>query len=121
MTHERDFVITDATVRAWADLSGDHNRLHVDPEFAATTPYGRCIAHGPILATLLSEWTAGVAGDAWADGGEISFRFKAPVFHPATISARMELTPAAGGRTEMAVTCTDQDGRTVMTATGSWA
>jgi acyl dehydratase len=30
----------------FAELSGDHNPIHVDPEFAKGTPFRRCIAHG---------------------------------------------------------------------------
>lgn len=38
--------VTESDVLAFADLSGDHNPLHVDAEFAKSTPFGRQIAHG---------------------------------------------------------------------------
>ncbi len=41
-------------VRAFADLSGDHNALHVDTEFAARTEFERPVVHGFLHASLLS-------------------------------------------------------------------
>ncbi len=39
-------IVTAEDVADFADLTGDQDRLHVDPDFAATTPFGRPIAHG---------------------------------------------------------------------------
>ena len=41
-----DRQITDDLVRAFAELSGDHNPIHLDEEFAKRTRFGRRIAHG---------------------------------------------------------------------------
>jgi len=38
--------VTSADIRQFADLTGDHNPIHVNEEYAATTPFGRTIAHG---------------------------------------------------------------------------
>jgi 3-hydroxybutyryl-CoA dehydratase len=106
------FEIDAELVRAWAELSGDHNRLHIDPEFAATTRYGRCIAHGPILASMVGELLAEHAGAARS---AVSYRFVAPVYVPSTVTA--SITPGPGGAE---VECQDQDGTTVLTARASW-
>lgn len=41
-------------VQAFADLSGDHNALHLDEEFAARTEFERPVVHGFLHASLLS-------------------------------------------------------------------
>jgi acyl dehydratase len=38
--------MTQGEVDRFADLTGDHNFIHVDPERAAQTPFGGTIAHG---------------------------------------------------------------------------
>lgn len=37
----------------FANLSGDHNPIHVDPEFSTRTRFGRTVAHGLLLNTVL--------------------------------------------------------------------
>ena len=40
--------ITQAMIDAYAAIAGDFNPVHVDPVFAAATPFGQTIAHGCI-------------------------------------------------------------------------
>jgi 3-hydroxybutyryl-CoA dehydratase len=117
-TFDEVFDITEEMVKTWADFSGDRNRLHVDPVFAATTPYGRCIAHGPILASLVGELLADIAGERWATSSHVEFRFTAPVFVPSSVTTHVELT--TGIHSSATVTCTDEDGTTVLTANAGW-
>ena len=44
----REREITADDVAAFADVSGDHNPLHTDPAYGATTIFGKCIAHGAL-------------------------------------------------------------------------
>lgn len=46
--------ITDELIRAFADLSGDRNPIHLDEEFAARTRFGRRIAHGMLSGAFIS-------------------------------------------------------------------
>lgn len=52
--------ITQAEIDTYADVTGDYNPLHVDPEVAAKSPFGSTIAHGPLVATpffrAVVEW-----------------------------------------------------------------
>ena len=41
-------------VNLFADATGDHQWIHVDPEKAAAGPFGACIAHGYLSLSLAS-------------------------------------------------------------------
>jgi len=45
--------ITQERVDAFADATGDHQWIHVDPERAATGPFGGTIAHGYLTLSLV--------------------------------------------------------------------
>ncbi|MFQ5967023.1 MAG: MaoC family dehydratase [Acidimicrobiia bacterium] len=45
--------ITQDRIDAFADATGDHQWIHVDPERAAAGPYGSTIAHGFLTLSLL--------------------------------------------------------------------
>lgn len=73
--------ITEEDISRFADLTGDNDPLHTDPQYAAETPYRKPIAHGLLglsyLAGLSSECPkmrniAFVSVDRW--------QFRAPVF-----------------------------------------
>jgi len=44
--------ITDADIKNFAGLSGDHNLIHVSDEYAEQSKFKRRIAHGMISASL---------------------------------------------------------------------
>ncbi len=46
---EEQRAFTQEEFNAFAELSGDHNPIHVDPEFAAGTAFGATVAHGMML------------------------------------------------------------------------
>ena len=46
--------MTQQQVDAFADLTGDHNFIHVDVERARSTPFGGTIAHGFLTLSLLA-------------------------------------------------------------------
>lgn len=45
--------ITQEDVNLFADATGDHQWIHVDPERAAKGPFGKTIAHGYMTLSLL--------------------------------------------------------------------
>jgi acyl dehydratase len=49
--------MTQEQVSKFADTTGDHNFLHVDPERAKHTPFGGTIAHGFLSLSLLAPVT----------------------------------------------------------------
>jgi acyl dehydratase len=44
--------VTQEDIDAFADVTGDHQWIHVDPERAAATPFGGTIAHGYYTLSL---------------------------------------------------------------------
>ena len=46
--------VTDELIRQFAELSGDHNPIHLDEEFAKGTRFGRRIAHGMLSGAFIS-------------------------------------------------------------------
>lgn len=51
-----DWVTIDqARIDAFADVTGDHQFIHVDPVRAAETPFGGTIAHGMLTLSLIGE------------------------------------------------------------------
>jgi acyl dehydratase len=45
--------VTQAQVSAFADATGDHQWIHVDPQRAAAGPFGTTIAHGYLTLSML--------------------------------------------------------------------
>lgn len=75
--------VTQDEVAGFATLSGDHNPIHLDPEFAKGTPFGTTIVHGyftlslvvPLMAEVFEVTGIGVGINYGID----RLRFPAPV------------------------------------------
>jgi acyl dehydratase len=50
--------VTQARIDGFAQATGDHQWIHVDPQRAATGPFGTAIAHGFLTLSLLPEMAA---------------------------------------------------------------
>ena len=46
--------ITETDLRNFSGVSGDTNPMHLNEEFARATPFGGCIVHGMLTASLIS-------------------------------------------------------------------
>jgi 3-hydroxybutyryl-CoA dehydratase len=67
-------------IMAWARISGDFNRLHVDPAYAAETLFKGTIAHGPMSLGFLNQLLMECFGTEWFRGGQLlDVRFVAPI------------------------------------------
>jgi len=82
--------VTEQDISGFADISGDHNPVHLDPEFAAGTIFKERIAHGILSASLISA----VFGMQLPGPGAIyvtqTLNFKAPVRIGDEVVARVE-------------------------------
>ncbi|MGV3344212.1 MaoC family dehydratase [Enterobacteriaceae bacterium LUAb1] len=84
--------ITDLDVKIFAELSGDHNPVHIDEEYAATSRFKKRIAHGLISGSFFSA----LFGTKLPGPGCVyvsqSFQFKKPVYLGDTVCAVAEVT-----------------------------
>jgi acyl dehydratase len=56
-----DWILIDQkAIDTFAEVTGDHQFIHVDPAAAAQTPFGGTVAHGFLTLSLLSQMAAGV-------------------------------------------------------------
>ena len=87
-TAHKELVVTESMVRSYAEITGDYNPLHFDPEFASRTRYRRLIAQGGIATGLLH---ALVAMDLPGPGSVFinqTWNFTRPVYIGDTIRAQ---------------------------------
>ncbi|TXT67754.1 MAG: (R)-specific enoyl-CoA hydratase [Promethearchaeota archaeon] len=80
--------ITEEDVMKFAEISGDYNPIHVNPEFAKTQLFGKQVAHGVISVGLIS---AVLGTKLFGPGilyGEQSARFIKPVYFGDTLTAK---------------------------------
>jgi acyl dehydratase len=70
--------VTQEQIQAYADAAGDHNPIHIDPDFARSVGLPGTIAHGMLELGILAE-----AISAWAGGSvnlrSLSCRFSKPL------------------------------------------
>ena len=81
--------IEQADIDAFAEVTGDHNPVHVDEEFAKTTRFGRRIAHGMLTASLISSVLANKLPGEGSVYLNQTLQFVAPVFPGDEITARV--------------------------------
>jgi acyl dehydratase len=97
--------ITQERIDGFADATGDHQWIHVDPEKAAQGPFGTTIAHGFLTLSLLVKFIDEVrpsSGDfrMGINYGVNRVRFPAPVPVGSKLRAHfkvLEVTEVEGG------------------------
>ena len=94
-TAESAVTVTEETIEAYADLSGDHNPIHEDDDYASETMFGGRIAHGMLSAGPVSAALADLPGDIIYLSQELAF--ENPVFPGDTVTARVEVLEELGG------------------------
>ena len=86
--------VTEADIVGFAGLSGDFNQIHIDAEFAKTTPYGQRIAHGLAVLSIasgLGVQTGIMEGTILAFREIVEWKFSLPVFIGDTIHVLIEV------------------------------
>jgi acyl dehydratase len=109
--------VTQEEINAFADVTGDHQWIHVDPERARETPFGGTIAHGfytVALTPMLMQQLYTVTNVAFAlNYGLDRVRFPAPlpVGSRVRASAQISSVDEIAGGIQMKTTITlERDG-----------
>ena len=115
--------VTQDGIGQYAEASGDFNPLHLDPEFAATTHYGRVVAHGMLVLAYISDMMGRSFGGHWPESGRLKVRFRAPVYPGDQVTASGEVVKVSTEdgivRVDCAVRCSRKDGEEVINGEAS--
>ena len=108
--------ITDDLVRRFAELSGDHNPIHLDEEFAKATRFGRRIAHGMLSGALISALIGNELSEQKIVYLSQTMRFAAPVFIGDIITATATVTNVRRDKpiVTLQTVCTNQRGEATL-------
>jgi 3-hydroxybutyryl-CoA dehydratase len=116
-TFTRSRLVTDDLVRKFAEVSGDFNPIHLDEDFAATTRFGRRIAHGMLSGAFISA----VLGSEFRERKIVylsqTMKFVAPVFIGDTVTATgtVKRIRQERGIVVLETVCTNQAGQVLVT------
>ena len=107
--------VTQEMVVGFADVTGDDNPVHLDANYAASTPFGYPIAHGMLCGSLFSA----IFGSKMPGHGTIyleqTLKFKAPVYIGDTLTAVVEVSEYLKPTVARCMTtCHNQDGVVVI-------
>jgi 3-hydroxybutyryl-CoA dehydratase len=108
--------VTEEDVRAFAELTGDRNPVHLDEEYAAGTRFGRRIAHGMLGASLISAVLANELPGRGTVYLSQTLRFTAPVFLGDTVTARVVVKQVREDKpiVTLETVCTNERGERVV-------
>jgi 3-hydroxybutyryl-CoA dehydratase len=81
--------ITEADIVLFAGASGDNNAMHINEEFASTTPFKGRIAHGMLSASVISAAIANRLPGPGTVYMKQSLEFRAPVRAGDTVHAKV--------------------------------
>ena len=83
--------ITEADIVLFAGASGDNNAMHINEEFASTTPFKGRIAHGMLSASVISAAIANKLPGPGTIYMKQSLEFRAPVRAGDTVHATVTI------------------------------
>ncbi|HYB42940.1 MAG TPA: MaoC family dehydratase [Candidatus Methylomirabilis sp.] len=112
----RTQTVTATEVELYAQITGDRNPLHFDPDFAARTRFGRLVAQGGIAAGMLNTLVAMDLPGAGTVFMTQSLKYLAPTYLGDTLTAEVEVVSLKADKPvcQLHATITNQDGIRVL-------
>jgi 3-hydroxybutyryl-CoA dehydratase len=100
--------VDEAAIQTFADVSGDHNPVHLDEAFAATTQFKGRIAHGMLSAAWISALIAGKLPGPGAIylGQTLTFKRPVRIGDEVTVTATITALDPEKARATLATACT---------------
>ncbi|MET3696718.1 3-hydroxybutyryl-CoA dehydratase [Bacillus oleivorans] len=110
---------TEDDIKIFAELSGDYNPIHVDPDYAKNTRFRAPIAHGLLTSSLLSQLLGFRLPGEGSIYVEQTIRFTAPVYIGDTITATGTVLEYIEEKNiiKLLTECRNQDNILVLTGT----
>lgn len=105
MSAELERTVQEEDVVNFARLSGDDNPVHLDEDYAATTPFKERIAHGMLTASYISALLGAHLPGPGAIYLSQSLAFKRPVRLGDTVLARVEAVGLEAERSRATFAC----------------
>jgi acyl dehydratase len=116
--------VTQEQITLFADATGDHQWIHVDPERAAAGPFGSTVAHGFLTMSLLVAQVYRVEGlSMGVNYGLNRVRFPTPVPAGSRLRAGVELIsllPGTNGAQATARVTVEIDGSARPACAAEW-
>jgi 3-hydroxybutyryl-CoA dehydratase len=112
--------VTDELIRQFADVSGDHNPIHLDEEFAKTTRFGKRIAHGMLGASFISAVLGYKLSEQKVVYLSQTLKFVAPVYIGDVVTAKAVVKEIREDKPIITIetTCENQSGELLITGEG---
>lgn len=112
MSVELKRIVDDASVRAFAEVSGDMNPIHLDAEVASRSRFGERIAHGMFAGAMISALIASELPGPGSVYLKQELRFLKPIRVGSTVRTRLELISldSPRRRAQVATKCLDEGG-----------
>lgn len=105
MSQSYEKTMTTALIEAFADLSGDNNPIHVDPDYAAETRFGECIAHGVLTGLMISKIFGTMLPGVGCVYVSQTYNFRAPVKAGDHVVATVTIRDLVPGKNRVLFDC----------------
>lgn len=98
MSASSAYLITDEKIRAFAAISEDFNPIHLSDEYAIKTRFGKRIAHGAMISSLISSLFAMKLPGPGCIYISQSAKFKKPVYIQDNVLVEIKVTSTDSSR-----------------------